>query len=162
MANGVGTHMEEIRIINGQKVLYKPAGSSEKLSESVLCYLSAMLPKGRLAIESQVWDFLANLYGVHHIDFEEDSWDKLKNIDISLKLNKRYKFISDKGRVNKVDREALSKEGFEFEPATEHMVKVKDYKKYLFDFSKETDIDVEFIKRINKLGYASLNELIEK
>ena len=42
------------------------------------------------------------------------------------------------------------------------MVKVKDYKNYLFDFDKETDIDVEFIKRINELGYASLNELKDR
>ena len=151
--------MEEIRIINGKKVLFKPAGSSVKLSDSVLCYLSAMLPKGRLAIESKVWEFLAELYGVHHIDFDHDLFDQYKNIDICLEFNKRYKFISDKGRVDKIHVDTLREEGFEFEPATKYMVKVKDYKNYLFDFSKEADIDVEFIKRINKLGYASLNEL---
>lgn len=151
--------MEEIRIINGKEVLFKPAGSSVKLSDSVLCYLSAMLPKGRLAIQSKVWDFLANLYGVHHIDFDNDLFDQYKNIDICLELNKKYKFISDKGRVDKIHVDKLREEGFEFEPATKYMVKVKDYKNYLFDFAKETDIDVEFIKRINKLGYASLNEL---
>ena len=70
--------------------------------------------------------------------------------------------MSDKGRVDKIHVEKLREEGFEFEPATKYMVKVKDYKNYLFDFDKETDIDVEFIKRINKLGYASLNELKAK
>lgn len=154
--------MEEVRIINGKKVIYKPAGSSVKLSESVLCYMSALLPKGHLAIESQVWDFLANLFGVHHIDFEYDSFDQLKNIDALLEFNKRYKFISDRGRVDKIHVDKLREEGFEFEPATKYMVKVKDYKSHLFDFSKETNIDVEFIERINKLGYASLNELKEK
>ena len=154
--------MEEIKIIDGKEVLYKPAGSSVKLSEAVLCYMAAMLPKGRLAIESHVWDFLANLFGVHHIDFDPDLFDRLKNIDTLLELNKRYKFISDRGRVDKIHVDKLREEGFEFEPATKYMVKVKDYKNYLFDFSKETDIDVEFIKRINKLGYASLSELKEK
>ena len=151
--------MEEIFIIKGKEVIYKPAGSSVKLSEAVLCYMSALIPKGRLAIESQVWDFLANLFGVHHIDFEPDLFDQLKNIDTLLELNKRYKFISNRGRVDKIHVDKLREEGFEFEPATKYMVKVKDYKNYLFDFSKETDIDVEFIKKINKLGYASLNEL---
>ena len=154
--------MEEIRIINGKKVFFKPAGSSEKLSDAVLCYLSAMLPKGRLAIESHVWDFLAKQFGVHHIDFEADLFDQYKNLDVYLELNKKYKFISDRGRVDKIHVDKLREEGFEFEPATKYMVKVKDYKNYLFNFAKETDIDVEFIKRINKLGYASLNELKEK
>ena len=154
--------MEEICIINGQEVHRKPAGSSVKISEAVLYYLSAMLPNGRVAIESQVWDFLAKQFGVHHIDVEPDLMDKYKNIDIVLELNKTYKFLSDKGRVDKIHVEKLREEGFEFEPATKYMVKVKDYKNYLFDFDKETDIDVEFIKRINKIGYASLNELKAK
>ena len=151
--------MEEIHIINGKEVHFKPAGTKRVLSEAVMYYLSALIPQGRLAIKFTVWDFLAEQLGVHHVEFEPELWDKKDNIDIVLELNKTYKLLSDRGRVDKIHVDKLREEGFEFEPATKYMVKVKNYKNFLFDFAKETKIDATFIERINKIGYASLNEL---
>ena len=39
------------------------------------------------------------------------------------------------------------------------MVKVKAFKNYPFDFEEETDIDAEWIERIDRTSYASLKEL---
>ena len=146
----------EVRIVNGRKVYSLPTKPCLKISEAVKYYLCALIPQGRLVIGDTLEKFVAKKLNIENIVFEEDLFDKAKNIDDVLKHDKTYKMISSVGGVYKIYVDKLSIEGFTFKSYTKYMVKVNDYKKYLFDFEKETEINAATIERIVKKGYASL------
>ena len=50
----------------------------------------------------------------------------------------------------------LEAEGFELSKSTKYLYKVKDFKKYLFDFDKETNVSPEDLERIDREGLACL------
>lgn len=151
--------MIEKRIINGKEVLFYPAKPCRILSEAVKYYMCALVPEGRLITCEQMENFLAEKLEIDRVEFEPNLFDKTKNIDDVLKYDKTYRIVSVYGRVDKIHMKKLRDEGFAFEPATKYMVKITDFKKYLFDFEKETDVDKELIERVDNLGYASLREL---
>ena len=149
----------EKRIIDGKEVFFYPAKSCRILSEAVKYYMCALVPQGRLITRELLEEFLAKKLGIERVEFEPNIFDKTRNIDDVLKYDRTYRIVSVYGRVDKVYMKKLRDEGFMFEPATKYMVKIKDFKNYLFDFEKETDIDKELIERVNNLGYACLREL---
>lgn len=91
------------------------------------------------------------------IEFEERYEDRLKNINFfSVKKNNDYREVSNVGNTGWFEKELLEKEGFELVKSTKYLYKVKDYKKYLFDFEKETAVTVEQILEIDKIGLSYL------
>lgn len=60
--------------------------------------------------------------------------------------------VTSYGYTEPLKRDALISEGFVIEePAIKNRgPRVKDYKKYLFDFEKETDISLDYLKKINE------------
>ena len=149
----------EKRIIDGKEVFFYPAKPCRILSEAVKYYMCALVPQGRLITRELLEEFLAKKLGIERVEFEANIFDKTRNIDDVLKYDRTYRIVSVYGRVDKVYMKKLRDEGFMFEPATKYMVKIKDFKNYLFDFEKETDVDKELIERVNNLGYACLREL---
>lgn len=92
-----------------------------------------------------------------HIEFDERIDDRLKNINFfSIKKNNDYKEVSNVGNTGWFEKELLEKEDFELYKSTKYLYKVKDYKKYLFDFEKETNITAEQILEIDKIGLSYL------
>ena len=149
----------EKHIIDGKEVIYYPAKPCRVLSEAIKYYMCALVPKGRLITREALEEFLAKKLNIERIEFDPKFFDKMRYIEEVKKWDRTYRIVSIYGRIDKVDMKKLREEGFTFEPATKYMVKVKDFKNYLFDFETETDIDAEWIERIDKTGYASLKEL---
>ena len=74
----------------------------------------------------------------------------------SVKKNNDYKEVSNVRNTGWFEKELLEKEGFELYKSTKYLYQVKDYKKHLFDFEKETNITVEQILEIDKIGLSYL------
>ena len=74
----------------------------------------------------------------------------------SVKKNNGYKEVNNVGNTGWFEKELLEKEGFELYKSTKYLYKVKDYKKYLFDFEKETNVTAEQILEIDKIGLSYL------
>ena len=61
--------------------------------------------------------------------------------------------------ANNVYKEKLLSEGFELTPSTKSLCKIKDFKKYLFDYDLETNVDSSLIEFVNKRGITTLASL---
>lgn len=68
----------------------------------------------------------------------------------------RYKEVSSVGNTVWDAKDKLEAEGFELSKSTKYLYKVKDFKKYLFDFDKETNVSAEDFERIDREGLACL------
>ena len=152
--------MGEIQIINGKKMEYKPADPGRDLSDAVLYYILAMIPQGKLIVDTTLEKYLAEKLNVSWVIFNHEPMDDYMNLEYALKYKKEeYKLLNCNGWVSHIYEERLREEGFETEPVTKYMVKVKDYKKYLFNLEEQQWITAQWIERISKIGMASLREL---
>ena len=136
-----------------------PKGRDINLSEEILFYLILQVPKGRLTREEDIRKFLRKIYNAAMIDFEQPT--KMRNISEPHKYWARvldkvpfHRVVSFRGETHDIlhiDR--LENEGFALIPkANSTSKKVENYKKYLFDFEKETDIDIAVLQKIEKEG----------
>ena len=130
---------------------YIPAKSCIKLSEIVYFYVLSFVPEGRLTRLEDIEKFFEKKFDVHHVDLERPinfDWDYwLKFID-NVPM---HRVVSVYGYTDSTKVEKHIGEGF----VIEHKIlnrgpKVKDYKKYLFNFDKETKITVDMLKKVNK------------
>ena len=138
------------------KVEYKPAKPRKLLSMAVYYYLLSLIPCGRIVTWSGLRTFVSKKLGID-IEFEDRLDDKLKNLNFyHVKKNNDYKEVSNVGNTGSFEKELLENEGFELYKSTEYLYKVKDYKKYLFDFEKETNVTAEQILEIDKIGLSYL------
>lgn len=141
-------------------IITTPAkGNDIRLSEEVQFYLVLQVPKGRLTRYDDIRKFLCKLYGAATIDFEPPI--KMRNIPQYHKyLDKIFKnvpfhrVVSSSGEAhNPFDIDRLEKEGFSLlSKANSMSKKVDDYKKYLFDFEKETNIDISILEKVQTEG----------
>ena len=122
------------------------------LSEVLYFYLLSLVPEGRLTRSQDINKYLAKQYGVSHVHLERpfkpdyDYWCRM------IDRVPFHRVVSAYGYAEGLDHTKLLDEGFEFKEKREnrHRPQVKDYKKYLFDFEKETNISFETLQKINK------------
>ena len=139
-------------------VVFEPAKPIRKLSEAVHFYLLSLIPDGRLVTWDGLRNFVAKKLGIE-IEFDHELDDRLLNIDFFLKMkDNTYKEVSNVGNTGWDAKDKLELEGFELFKSTKYLYKVKDYKKHLFDFEKETNVSAEDIERIDKEGLACLKQ----
>ena len=128
-----------------------PAKPGLKLSEVVYFYLVYLVPNGRLTRYDDITKYLAKKFDVFHIEFYRPfnlNWDYWCKFIDYVPL---HRVVSSNGYTEPLKTNKLLDEGFEIEePVKNRGPRVKDYKKYLFDFEKETDISLDFLKKINE------------
>jgi len=115
------------------------------------------VPSGRLARDKDIRAFLTKKFDVNFVEFETPYhryvlpgyiYQILDHIPL-------HRLVSTNGYVNDPIQqvERLQEEGFEILPAKgNYAPRVKDYKKFMFDFEKETDIDVSILQKVNEEG----------
>ena len=135
-----------------QYVVEIPAKSGLKLSEVVYFYLVYLVPKGRLTRYDDIVKYLEKKFNVFRVEFcrpfnfDWNYWCKF------IDYVPLHRVVTSYGYIEPLKRNKLIEEGFVIEePSVKNRgPKVKDYKKYLFDFEKETDISLDFLKQINE------------
>lgn len=139
-------------------VQHIPEGSSVDLSEEVLYYLLMQVPYGRLTRRDDMTAFLAKLFHVHHIEIVHTHLHRFIDPDYIEKIIDfipRHREIGTRGHLQGApDSTQLVQEGHEIVPDKRkgYSPTVKDYKKYLFDFSTEATIHIEDLLKINREG----------
>ena len=129
-----------------------PAKPGLKLSEVVYFYLVHLVPKGRLTRYDDIVKYLAKKFDVFHIEFCRPfnfDWDYWCKFIDHVPL---HRVVTSYGYTEPLKKEILISEGFAIEePAVKNRSpRVKDYKKYLFDFERETKISLDYLKKINE------------
>lgn len=134
-------------------ITYIPPKPKMALSEVVYFYMLSLVPKGRLTRREDIEKYLAEKYGVYHVEFERpvkfdiDYWCDLVN---KIPFHRE---VSSYGYTDEINCNKLSKEGFEFDisktPTGRTKIKVKEYKKYLVNFKNDIQIDINILNRIN-------------
>ena len=142
-------------------VVIAPEKSSVHLSEEILFYLLMQVPEGRLTRREDMEAYLADCFHVHHVWIERTAFSariisQPGYLDKILDCIPRHREVSTGGYIlHPLDQvEKLQKEGFEILPPTRkgYSPRVKDFKKYLFDFSKEMKVDTDVLSDINTNG----------
>ena len=144
------------------KVITIPEGSSIVLSEEVYMFMLMQVPRGRLTRDKDIEAYLARRFGVHHIKEFDRKPISFRELQYDCKYVEQFrKYVPEHRKVSAIghlegDSEQpykLAAEGFVLEnKGPYHKAAVKDYKKYLFDFDKETDISLETLKDVDKNG----------
>ena len=142
------------------EVIYIPAKLGRVLNDSVKYYMLAIVPKKRLVKEADLLEFLARKLKVEWINFKRDTQDYCQNWEFFEGKDCSYKLVSSVGNVSNVHKEKLLSEGFELTPSTKSLCKIKDFKKYLFDYDIETNVDASLIEFVNKRGITTLSNLV--
>lgn len=131
---------------------YIPGKPVLRLSEVVYFYLVYLVPKGRLTQYNDVIEYLKTKFGDYHIELHRPlnvSWDYwCKFIDYVP----FHRVVSSGGFIEPLNRDKLISEGFELEEVKKQNRgwKIVNHKKYLFDFEKETDVTLDYLKKINE------------
>lgn len=130
---------------------YIPEKPCLRLSEIIYFYVLTFVPKGRLTRAEDIEKYLEKKFDIPRVEFERP---------INLDINYWIKFIDNVpmhrvvtayGYTDSTKVEQLALEGFEFEEKNDNRSpKVKDYKKFLFNFDKETNISLDTLKKINE------------
>ena len=131
---------------------YMPEKTWMRLSEIVYFYLVYLVPKGRLTRYDDIVKYLEKKFDVHHVEFCRPfnlSWDYWCKFIDHVPL---HRVVSSRGYTEPLNKAKLISEEIIIEETTtgNRGPRVKDYKKYLFDFEKETDISLDFLKKINE------------
>lgn len=128
-----------------------PAQPCLRLSEIVYFYLLTFVPKGRLTRREDIEKFLQKKFDIPRIEFERpinldmEYWIKfIDNVPM-------HRVVSSYGYIESGDTKKLISEGFELEQKIANRnPKIKDYKRLLFNFDKETNISLETLKKIDR------------
>lgn len=145
------------------KVITIPEGSNVALSQEVYYFMLMQVPFGRITRYSDIEAYLARKFGVHHVhEFDTTAMGRrnlnapeFKYIEKIIDNAPEHREVSPVGYLEHGDDQAkkLKVEGHEIvQKGAKKKDAVKDYKKYLFNFDKETDIDLETLKKIDQEG----------
>ncbi len=130
--------------------------NSLTLYEDVKYYLLMQVPEGRLVRDKEIEKFLCSKFGADDVMFEQPLHRFVIKGYICRILDNvpLHREVSSGGYLLKdYYEEPLKNEGFETEVIKgRYTPRVKNFKSYLFDFEKETDINAEVLKRINSEG----------
>ena len=140
-----------------------PEGSSVTLSEEVYRYMLIQVPEGRITRWEDIEAYLARKFGVHHIkEFDRSVMTQRMFANGDAEYLSRvfdqtpeHREVSSIGYISETSEkvEKLMAEGLPSErKGKDKKLAVKDYKKYLFDFDNETNIDIETLKKIDREG----------
>lgn len=136
-----------------------PKGKEIELSEEVRYYMLLQVPKGRLTRDQDIREYLGKLYGASYIDFitplrMRPIFDYDKYINRILDNVPFHREVSSLGYTyNPEYIKKLKEEGFVILPKSGNRTeRVEDYKKYLFDFEKESSVDLSVLEKISKEG----------
>lgn len=151
----MNTHQKVITLI--------PAGTSIELSQEVYYYMLMQVPFGKLTHWRDIEAFLARKFNVQHIsrfDSLPMNIRHLGDIDHNYIIKiidtvPRHREISLGGYLEHGDSQEkeLRAEGHVIVTKGPYKKKaVKDFKKSLFDFDKETNISIETLEKINQNG----------
>ncbi len=130
---------------------YIPEKPCLRLSEIVYFYVLTFVPNGRLTRAEDIEKYLEKKFDVPRVEFERPI-----NLDVNYWIKfidnvPMHRVVSAYGYTHSTKVEQLASEGFEFEEKNNNRgPKVKDYKKYLFNFEKETNISLDTLKKINE------------
>lgn len=135
-----------------------PEGSSVNLSKEVIYYLLMQVPYGRLTRRDDMTAFLAKLFRVHHVEIVATHLHRCMDPNYITKIIDfvpRHREIGTRGHLQgDPNSNRLAKEGHEIVPYKRkgYAPVIKNYKKYLFDFSTEANIRIEDLEKINREG----------
>ena len=139
--------MEDKRVCNVQ---YFPAKPGVELSEVVRNYMVSLVPRGRLTRDRDMLEYLSKVFNVNWVAFKRD-----QRFSIPLIMNNsvyddvpNHRVVSDRGIVYPLTEDILCSEGHELiqTKITKCGLQVKDYKKYLYNFEKEANINIDELK----------------
>ena len=141
-------------------VEYIPALPGKVLSKAVFYYFLTFVPKGRLARREDVEKYVAKVLGVSWVHCVDSMYPPYNDLIRILDIVPRHREVSTIGEVGhgvfdeETHQRLLKEESHEIIPSTSTKVKrmprVKDYKKHLFDFFKEVNVDATTIMDIHK------------
>ena len=148
---------------NGRErtIHYIPEKSHVVLSEEVIYYLLMQVPEGRLTRRQDMEEYLAACFGVHHVRIDHTAYlargafdpDYIYGILDHVPMHRE---VSAQGYLSDpiIQSEKLQKEGFEIlQPARAgYSPRVKNHKKYLFDFKMELQINRSILLDIHRNG----------
>ena len=137
---------------------YFPAAPGVTLTDGAKFKLMELVFFGRLTTDSVIRKYLAKLFGVHHVDFEMDPMEvmlKAKKNELWI-LPNSHREVSDSGIIKPLCEDKLREEGFELIPSNRSKgnLRVKDFKKHLFDFEKECTLTAEDFEKYKLDRYA--------
>lgn len=136
------------------KHVYIPAAPHVTLSETAKYQLLMLVPRGRLTTDTAIRSYLAKMFGVHGVEFERvyDETARMTWEDESRKRLNLHREVSDSGIINPGCEDELREEGFELIPSNRSKgnLRVKDFKRYLFDFEKECTLTIKDFKKYKK------------
>lgn len=135
----------------------QPQGASKTLSIEVQYYMLLQVPSGRLARDKDIRAYLAKKFGVNFVEYETPYHRYVQPGYMYRILDHipLHRLVSTNGYISDPNRQAehLQKEDFEILPTKgNYSPRVKDYKDFLFNFDKETDIDVAVLQKVNEEG----------
>ena len=149
---------------NQRRVIAIPqTGTSIELSQEVYYYMLMQVPFGKLTHWRDIEAFLARKFNVQHIskfDSMPMNARHLGNIEKNYIIKiidtvPRHREISVGGYLENDDAQAkkLRAEGHVIITKGPYKKEaVKDFKKSLFDFDRETDISTDTLKKVNRDG----------
>ena len=141
------------------KIIHIPAKKGRVLFDVVKYYLLALVPEKRLVREDDLLEFISRKLKTNWVEFKRNAQDFVLNFEYFEGKDCSYKLVTSVGNVSNIYIEKLQQEGFELLPSTKYMKKVKDYKKYLYDFDLESNVGAELIELINTRGFISFSDL---
>lgn len=151
----MNTHQKVITLI--------PAGTSIELSQEVYYYMLMQVPFRKLTHWRDIEAFLARKFNVQHISRFDSLPMNVRNLS-SIDQNYIIKIIDTVPRHREISlggylehgdsqEKELRAEGHGIVTKGPYKKKaVKDFKKSLFDFDRETNISIETLERINQNG----------
>lgn len=141
------------------------ANSVQTISREVLNLLLMQVHQGRLTRRSDIEQYLANRFCVHHVIFDLSTnlyirhvaclndyiYAVLDQVPMHREVTARGYIVHSPDQVK-----LLEAEGFTvLEPIRPgYSPRVKEYQKFLFDFEKETDIPMQVLTQVNEKGLA--------
>lgn len=143
-----------------------PAGTGIELSQEVYYYMLMQVPFGKLTQRKDIEEYLAKKFNVQHIYKFNRAPMNMRNLN---DINQKYiikiidtvpfhREVSSGGYLEHEDSQIqkLLAEGHVIITKGPHKKSaVKDFKMFLFDFNKETDIDIDTLRRIDQEGLSN-------
>ena len=137
--------------------------SNVSLSQEVYYFMLMQVPFGKITRFNDIEEYLAKKYGVHHIHefkttdliFRNLSNPDSRYIERIIAHVPMHREVSAIGYIEHGSEQVrkLECEGHEIiQKGAKKTNAVKDYKKHLFDFDRETSISLDTLKKIDKEG----------
>lgn len=138
------------------KIQYCLAKLGIELSEVVKNYMVSLVPSGRLTRDRDMLEYLSKVFNVSWAEFKRDQRFIIPLITNSAVYDDvpNHRVVSDRGIAYPLTEDKLRSEGHKLiqTKITKYGLQVKDYKKYLFDFEKEANINIDELKALCQEG----------